>query len=79
MVLRKPVVGIGRIDGFPEYFQLGIQQVDHMQDKSFRGFGDFRGAEFLFAVMGYDQVPDLQGKIGGIDLWKVWRRAQFAA
>lgn len=57
--------GGGRLVGGEHHFEFGVDVIDVMEDDGFRGFGEDWGAVLVFAVMGADEVEEVEADLFG--------------
>jgi hypothetical protein len=51
--------------GGEHHFEFGVDVIDVVEDDGFRGFGEDGGAELVFAVVGSDEVEEVEADVFG--------------
>lgn len=51
--------------GGEHHFEFGVDVVDVVEDDGFRGFGEDGGAVLVFAVVGSDEVEEVEADVFG--------------
>ena len=57
--------GGGGLIGGEHHFEFGVDVVDVVEDDGLRGFGEDGGAVLVFAVVGSDEVEEVEADVFG--------------